>query len=113
MDEVTRLAMRRKHAERSEVCPCGRRVYGNGRSAHFRACRYYLTEHGYPLDEGLCSAIREEHGPGVVIEVQRRLGALQVSRRGKSEYAAEPDLRRLRWRDFRDLVWKIADEVAS
>jgi hypothetical protein len=113
MQEHVRLAMRRKHAERFEDCVCGRRIWGNGRASHYRACRQHLREVGYPLDEGLRSAIREAHGVGVVAEVEKRLGVIAAERKGNYSAGPRPDLRSLRWIVFRDLVWSIADEVAE
>lgn len=50
----------RKHASRSEECPCGRRVYGNGgKVSHYRKCAVYLERYGWPFNDGEKAALRQ------------------------------------------------------
>lgn len=79
-------------------CPCGRTIYGNGKS-HQRSCKRHLAEWGWPLDEGMRSALLDEGVP--IRPVELALGAQTIN----PQY--------LRWVDFRDLVWRLADEVLT
>lgn len=91
------------HARTGHACECGLTVYGNGRKSHYRACPAYLREVGWPLDEGMASALREDGlRAEQITAIQRKLGEQALASNNPSKLA---------WREFRDLVWKIADEV--
>jgi hypothetical protein len=87
------------------TCPCGREVFGNGK-AHQRSCEAHLSAYGWPLDDGMADAVRRECAPGAVTYVQARLGEMYLERRHSGKVAP------LSWAEYRDAVWRFADEFA-
>lgn len=108
MDPVTHRRMRTAHLNHSVTCPCGRQLYGNGRTSHQRVCPDWLRTYGWPLDQGMQQAIRDEYPrvSGIVLAVERELGRFYLDRR------AGGDKTPLSWRELRDLVWQYAEEVS-
>lgn len=98
MDGARPSARRNAWAKIQYLCPCGRTVYGNGKQ-HQRFCQKHLAEIGWPLDEGLRDALRAEKIDYRAVE--RRLGQQQIN----------PST--MTWTYFRDLVWRLADEVKA
>ena len=96
--------MRRAHANHYVDCPCGQRVFGNGRTAHLRTCDKYLRQVGWPLPDSMAGVLRQEYPPGTVVAVQRRLGVFYADRRAAGNKTPLP------WREHRDLVWGYAAE---
>lgn len=88
------------------TCACGREVYGNGKS-HFRACTVSLESDGWPLDESMRHALREEgYRSATIRAVERGLGRIYLDRRASGDKTA------LRWAEYRDTVWRLAEENA-
>ncbi|SHX98492.1 Uncharacterised protein [Mycobacteroides abscessus subsp. abscessus] len=102
-------SLRRKDAWRKIhfTCPCGREVFGNGKS-HQRSCETHLRERGWPLDNGMVDAvIREYRGRNPVPRIRAAelaLGRLYLERRRKGDKAE------LGWSDYRDMVWSAASD---
>ena len=98
MDGARSSARRNARSKISYECPCGRVVYGNGKQ-HQRSCKKHLAEIGWPLDEGMRDALRSEKVDYRAVE--RALGAQTINPSN------------MPWADFRDLVWRLADEIAA
>lgn len=105
MDEHVRLRMRRAHAQRSQECACGRKVFGNGAKSHFRACRTHLTERGYPLDQGMQRAVFSYGGMGALHRAEHGLARMVLGN--------PKALTGLGWSEFKALIYKFADEEAT
>lgn len=98
MDGARASARRGAARKIKHECPCGRTIYGNGKS-HQRSCPKHLAELGWPLDEGMRDALREAGVP--IRPVELALGARQVNPRFHD------------WKTFKALVWQLADEVQA
>jgi hypothetical protein len=84
------------------VCACGITVYGNGRQ-HERRCPSNLRERGWPLAKGMLAVLRESGlRASHIVAIERALGQRSLA-------GDRPEL--LGWRDFRDLVWRLAEEA--
>ncbi len=88
------------------TCPCGRKVYGNGKS-HQRNCETHLRASGWPLDARMVEAIIQEYrGRDPVPRIraaEMELGRIYLDRRARG------DKTELRWAQYRDTVWSVAE----
>lgn len=103
---MTRGDDQRKYGWRKihRTCDCGKEVYGNG-LAHFRACETHLKVSGWPMEQSMKNAIREEgHGAEMIRAVERDLGQFHLNRRESGEN--QP----LRWTEYRDTVWQLVEK---
>jgi hypothetical protein len=115
MDGARKAARSNAWRKVHHTCACEREVYGNGKS-HERSCEVSLRERGWPLDAGLCSAIREHVWeqqrnlaglPQLIRAVEQRLGALYLARR------AVGDKTELGWAELKPLLWRLVDEALT
>lgn len=74
------------------------------RKIHQRTCRSHLEQVGYPLDKGLHGAILNELGVAAVLRAERELGKRVLT---------DPALLTMRWPEFRDLIWSLADSLGQ
>lgn len=104
MDGARAAARRDAWRKIHHQCACGFTVHGNGKS-HQRACHVHLRESGWPLTESMREALREDglRAPQITA-VELALGRQAL---------AGDDPNRLDWRDFRDLVWRLASKVTA
>jgi hypothetical protein len=97
-------ALARKNAWRKIhfTCPCGREVFGNGKS-HQRNCDTHLRELGWPLDTGMSDAVIHEYSGNNAVPrlraAEMALGRIYLERRARG------DKTELRWVDYRRIVW--------
>ncbi|MCV7003479.1 hypothetical protein [Mycolicibacterium alvei] len=108
-----KASVRRAAAAKPKLdCSCGRTVYSNaGIRAHQKACEVSLRQYGWPLDDAMRRAVFEEYGTKAAVAILRHvqlgLGAIYLTRR-LAGHKTE-----MRWTDFRDTVWRLADEAAT
>lgn len=109
MDGARASARRNAARKIKHTCACGRLIVGNSKS-HERWCEVNLRERGWPLDRGMADAIRNEIPDSTSIDVirhvERELGRIYLERR------AAGDMSDLPWTEYRDLVWRLAEEAA-
>lgn len=110
MDGARAGARRNAHKKIVYTCSCGQVVTGNGKF-HQRTCAMHLRERGWPMETRMHEAIREQYA-GVlstallISAIERRLGQIYLTRREGG------NLDELRWIEYRDLVWQLAEEEA-
>lgn len=110
MDGIRESNRRNAGRKIKHTCACGRLIIGNGK-AHQRWCEVHLRERGWPLANSMADAIRNEY-PGstssdIIRHVERELGRIYLERR------AAGDMSDLPWREYRDLVWRLAEEAGA
>lgn len=119
------------HLKHSEVCACGKRVYGNGRKSHQRNCEAYLQRHGYPLSAWTVESIRLELrdsrprislpgggsrpvvAPDLLAAIRHHVGLQVLARRqdGNKSPLQSPELQSMVWVAYRrTLASVVGDE---
>lgn len=96
-------------------CACGRELRGNLAKSHLRTCETNLRESGWPLDAGMQDALLKEYGgrrqpptyAQIVRAVERGLGQIYLERRQRGDKTPLP------WIEYRDTVWRLAEEAAQ
>lgn len=106
---------RRRNAYRkiSRKCACGRQLHGNLSVTHMRTCQVNLEVSGWPMDAAMKQALLEEYGgrrtvpnyAEIVRTVEKELGVIYLARR------AAGDKTPLGWNEYRDTVWRVADQA--
>lgn len=107
MDGASSSARRNAWRKIHTRCVCGREIYGNGK-AHQRTCEAHLEQRGWPVDNGMHEALMHEYGTnsvGILRAVELGLGRIYLERRRAG------DKTEMRWAEFRDTFWKLADEA--
>ncbi|ART74329.1 hypothetical protein BTO20_37540 (plasmid) [Mycobacterium dioxanotrophicus] len=98
----TELARKSAWRKIHTTCPCGREVYGNGKS-HQRNCHTHLQVNGWPLDDQMVQAVIDEyHGRDPVARIraaEMELGRIYLERRARGDKTSLP------WKQYRDTVW--------
>jgi hypothetical protein len=111
MREYNNSRRRNAHEKIKYECPCGQVVTGNGKF-HQRTCAVHLRERGWPMEARMHDALREHYAgkvgvAGLIGNIERRLGQIYLARRESG------NLDEMRWIEYRDLVWQLAEEEAG
>ncbi|MCT7372992.1 hypothetical protein [Mycolicibacterium llatzerense] len=110
MDGARAGARRMAHRKITHECACGRVLYGNLATSHLRSCEQNLRVNGWPIDAGMRDALLREYSGRRYVEVltavERGLGRIYLDRRAGGDKSPLP------WLEYRDTIWRLAEEAA-